>query len=480
MLFNSFEFLLFFPTVVIAHFLTPYRFRWIILLSASYYFYAFWKPEYLILIWLSTAIDYYAAKNIDRTSIVWKRKIWLTTSIVFNLSLLLFFKYSGFILRQISSIASLFDISYSAIQLNITLPIGISFYTFQTMGYTIDVFRGGRKYERHLGKFALYVAFFPQLVAGPIERSTRLLPQFYKKFDFDYKRVTDGLKLMAFGFFKKLVIADRLAIYVDKIYNHPEIYKGEPLILATYMFAFQIFFDFSAYTDIARGAAKIFGIQLMKNFRGPYQATSIRDFWARWHISLSTWFRDYLYIPLGGNRVKKSRWYYNLIVTFLISGLWHGADWNFVIWGLIHGTYIITSIITKNIREKICEITGFSRGPLLHSFLRALFTFHLVAFSWIFFRANSLSDALLIVSKIFDFSEPVAPSYLALGSYGFAIVIIGILAAEVIDHQLRKGKFKRYFEQKPIYIRWASYLLLLILIIILGIYDKVEFIYFQF
>lgn len=480
MQFNSIDFLLFFPTVVIAYFLTPYRFRWIILLSMSYYFYAVWKPEYLILIWLSTGIDYYSAKKIDQAPGDCKKRIWLTTSIVSNLSLLLIFKYSEFIVRQIASIASLFDISYSATQLNITLPIGISFYTFQTISYTIDVYRGVNRFERHLGKFALYVAFFPQLVAGPIERSARLLPQFYKKFDFDYKRITNGMKLMAFGFFKKLVIADRLALYVDKIYNNPEIFKGEPVILATYMFAFQIYFDFSAYTDIARGAAKILGIQLMKNFNGPYLATSVKDFWARWHISLSTWFRDYLYISLGGNRVKKSRWYYNLIVTFILSGLWHGAEWTFVIWGFIHGLYIISSIITKNFREKICEITKLNQNQALHTLLKTVFTFHLVVFSWIFFRANSLSDALLILNRMFDFSGPIASSFVALGDYGFAIAIIGILVAEVVDFQIRKGRLKFYLDRRPIYIRWATYLLLVISILIFGIHDNVTFIYFQF
>jgi alginate O-acetyltransferase complex protein AlgI len=379
MFFNSLEFVIFFPLVVFAYFALPYKWRWSLLLLASYYFYMCWRPEYIILIIASTLIDYFAGLRMGQVNKK-KRKKYLILSLCTNLGLLFAFKYFNFFNNSLQATFNQFNLFYNVPAFSVLLPVGISFYTFQTLSYSIDVYRGDREPERHLGIFALYVAFFPQLVAGPIERSTHLLPQFYEKHNVDYVRITNGLKLMTWGFFKKLVIADRLAIYVNQVYNAPGDFHGAHIWIATYFFAIQIFCDFSGYSDIAIGAAEIMGYRFMKNFRRPYLAQSIAEFWKRWHISLSTWFRDYLYIPLGGNRVGKWRWYYNLFVVFMVSGLWHGANWTFVVWGALHGLYLVFAIVTQSHRESFSRwigLTSIPMGMLLchfiwNSFLRSV------------------------------------------------------------------------------------------------------------
>lgn len=311
----------------------PHRFRWIFLLGASYYFYMAWKPEYILLIILTTCVDYTLCILMGREKEKRKRKKYLYISLFVNLGLLFLFKYFNFFNGTLRDIFINFNIAYNVPDFSLLLPMGISFYTFQTMSYTIDVYKGRREPEKHLGIFALYISFFPQLVAGPIERSEKLLPQFREKHTFNYERVTDGLKRMLWGFFKKMVIADRLSILVKYVYGS-NLYnlEGFPLLLGTLFFAFQIYCDFSGYSDIAIGAAKVMGFDLMENFNRPYFSKSISEFWKRWHISLSTWFKDYVYIPMGGNRVKVPRHYFNLFFTFLVSGLWHGTDWTFVAW----------------------------------------------------------------------------------------------------------------------------------------------------
>ncbi len=359
-----------------------------------------WKPEYVILIIISTIIDYYSGIMMEQEEKVENRKKFLYLSLFSNLGLLFTFKYFNFFSNSVLTVLNSFNLFYDSPTFKLLLPVGISFYTFQTLSYSIDVYKGKQKAEHHLGYFALYVSFFPQLVAGPIERSTRLLPQFYKKHEFNSKRVSDGIKLILWGFFKKVVIADRLAILVNHIYNDVQSYHGVTLLLATYFFAFQIYCDFSGYSDIAIGSAQILGYDLMKNFDRPYYAKSISEFWKRWHISLSTWFRDYLYIPLGGNRVNKARWYFNLFVTFLVSGLWHGANWTFVIWGAIHGIYLIIAIWTKSIVDRFYLFIKLSNN-WIRKIIDIFVTFHLVLFAWIFFRANSFSDAIYVIKNIF-------------------------------------------------------------------------------
>lgn len=483
MLFNSFEFTLFFPLVVFTFFLLPHRFRWAFLLGASYYFYMCWKAEYLVLIIVSTLIDYFAGIQMGKISEQAKRKKYLYLSLLANLGILFSFKYANFFSESLRAALQQFNIFYEMPLFDWLLPVGISFYTFQSLSYSIDVYRGEKTPEHHLGKFALYVAFFPQLVAGPIERSVRLLPQFDKPVSFDYDRVISGLRLMLWGFFKKLVIADRVAIYVNEVYNHPAEYQGLVLIIATYFFAVQIYCDFSGYSDIAIGAARVMGYDLMTNFRQPYFSRSISEFWKRWHISLSTWFKDYLYIPLGGNRVDKSRWYFNLFMVFLISGLWHGANWTFVFWGALHGLYLVFAIISANLRENLAKLSGLGNLPWLRNALKVFVTYHLVWFAWIFFRANSISDAFLIIERMLMLdisSDALGNISLTLGTGEFLIAIAFIAFMEMVHLFQTRISLQQWFTARPLYFRWLVYYTLLLSITLFGVFSRSEFIYFQF
>jgi len=439
-----------------------------------------WKPEYVILIIASTLINFFAGAKMGQIESKTKRKKYLLFSIVTNIGILFSFKYFNFFNDSLRAIFNHYNVFYSIPKLNVLLPVGISFYTFQALSYSIDVYRGDRKTENNLAIFALYVSFFPQLVAGPIERSTRLLPQFYQKFTFDYQRVTDGLKLMLWGFFEKLVIADRLAVLVDQVYNNAMDYNGIPLILATYFFAFQIYCDFSGYSNIAIGAAQVMGFNLTDNFRRPYFSESIAEFWRRWHISLSFWFRDYIYIPLGGNRVVKYRWFFNLFVVFLVTGFWHGANWTFVIWGVLHGFYIMFSILTSDLRNRISNFFHLNQIPTVRKILKVIITFHLVLFSWIFFRANSVNEAFYIISHLFSGLEFKISYGLTFGITDFVIAIGSILLLEFIHLLQRHWRIRHSLSGKPIWFRWAIYYAIVFGILILGKFGSQEFIYFQF
>jgi len=482
MLFNSWQFLIFFPTVVILFFALPGRYRQALLLLASYYFYMCWKAEYLFLILVSTLIDYTAGILMGKTERLARRRLYLILSLLTNLGLLFTFKYFNFFNDSFRLLFRHFNLIYHVPALKVLLPVGISFYTFQTLSYTIDVYRGKKEPERNLAVFALYVAFFPQLVAGPIERSTRLLPQFYEKMEFDYERVKNGLLLMAWGFFKKVVIADRLAIYVNQVYGSPGDFSGPVLLLATYFFAFQIYCDFSGYSDIAIGAAQVMGYRLMLNFNRPYFSKSISEFWKRWHISLSSWFRDYLYIPLGGNRVARWRWYANLFIVFLVSGLWHGANWTFVVWGGLHGSYLLISIWTDGFRAFVRRKIGLEKHPALKKAIRVAVTFHLVLFSWIFFRAQSLTEALFIIRNIF--SNWQWPALMTVPGFGLTEIIFAVASIFVMEsvHLLQRGTAIRdLLGRQSTGLRWAVYFLLVMAILLFGAYDNSRaFIYFQF
>jgi alginate O-acetyltransferase complex protein AlgI len=498
MLFNSLDFLIFFPIVVMLYFMIPHKYRWILLLAGSYYFYMCWKPEYIVLIILSTLIDYMSGWQIHRAHQKAKKVFFLCLSLLTNLGLLFSFKYLNFFSDSIRSIFEQFSVNMDIPMLNILLPVGISFYTFQTLSYTIDIYKGKIKPEKHFGIFAVYVSFFPQLVAGPIERAKNLLPQFAEKHNFDYKRVTDGLKLMLWGFFKKIVIADGVAAAVGLAFDNPGNKSGAVMLLATLLFAFQIFCDFSGYSDIAIGAAQVLGFKLMTNFRRPYHANSISDFWARWHISLSTWFRDYLYIPLGGNRVKIPRWYLNVFIVFLVSGLWHGANWTFVVWGALHGFYLVFSLVTKKVRARIIKGIKLDKLPKLHYAWQMLVTFVLVNLGWIFFRAKTIQDAWLItkriglylwsvpgliiaktnIEEIVDFAN--WETKLKLTNIDLGIIFGAILLMELV-HVLQSQKSVRQFlSDKPRALRWAIYIILIMSILIFAPQGEREFIYFQF
>ena len=480
MLFNSIHFLIFFPIVVAIYFSIPHRFRWILLLISSYYFYMSWKAEYVILIMISTLIDYFLAIQIHKSAIRARKKVFLVLSLCGNLGLLFAFKYFNFFSDSVRELLMSFSIQLQPMTLKVLLPVGISFYTFQTIGYTIDVYRGKIKPEKHLGIFAVYVSFFPQLVAGPIERAKNLLPQFFVKQFFDYKRITDGLKVMLWGFFLKVVIADRLAIVVDAVYNNPLEYTGIPLILATVFFAFQIYCDFAGYSFIAIGAAQVMGIKLMDNFKRPYHSKSISEFWRRWHISLSSWFRDYLYIPLGGNRVSIPRWYLNLFIVFLVVGIWHGANWTFIVWGVIHGFYLIFSAITKNIRSQIANKIGLAKFPKLHMFLQMAITFTLVNIGWIFFRANTLSDAAYILTHLFSGWGSKITFGGVMTHEGLIIAVISILFMEFVHLLQEHIKMRQFISDKPILVRWSILLILILGIALFGVFESRQFIYFQF
>ncbi len=481
MLFNSLQFLIFFPLVVAAYFLLPYRFRWMLLLGASYYFYMCWKPEYALLLMLSTVIDYYTGIQMGKAASRRQRKFYLGLSLSSNLGILLLFKYFNFLNASARAAFDHINVFYNVPMFELLLPVGISFYTFQTLSYSIDVYRGSIEPEKHLGMFALYVTFFPQLVAGPIERSTNLLPQFYRQHNVDRHRIIDGLKIMLWGFFKKIVIADRLAVYVNQAYNHPADASGINLLIATYFFALQIYCDFSGYSDIAIGAAKVMGFDLMENFRQPYLSKSIAEFWQRWHISLSTWFKDYLYIPLGGNRVAKWRWCGNLFLVFLVSGLWHGANWTFVIWGALHGFYLVFAILTNNGRGKLLQALRLHRLKGLVQVSRIMLTFHLVLFAWIFFRANNLADAFLIIEKIFH----ALIGALRLGALPSVSLIetrdlLLLLGLAILMSFYERWRWSLGVLLKNRYAGIAFASLLFWVIWVWGAFNDQQFIYFQF
>lgn len=486
MLFNSFQFLIFFPIVLTLYFLLPFRYRTVLLLASSYFFYMCWKAQYIVLILISTIIDYFAALCMGTIQEKRRRKAFLLLSLLCNLGLLFIFKYYNFFDQSLQGLLSFFHIPYTSRVLDVVLPVGISFYTFQTLSYTIDVYRGKQKPMKNFITFALYVAYFPQLVAGPIERSSRLLPQLCKKHMLDIDRIINGMRIVLWGFFKKIVIADRLSPFVDVIYSNPEGFTGVHFVVATVFFSFQIYCDFSGYSDIAIGISKIMGIDLMINFKTPYFSKSISEFWKRWHISLSTWFRDYLYIPLGGNKVRIPRWYLNLFIVFVISGFWHGANWTFLIWGGIHGFYLVFSILSAPYRESLASFLGLIKRPLLHKSLKVLITYILVCISWIFFRADSMSDALYILTHLFDgwgllLSMDQLATSLLVGMQKNALILAmaSILFLLCFDYFLKEERVDTFIGRFPLLGRWALYLVLSFGILNFGSYAA-PFIYFQF
>ena len=487
MLFNSLPFAFFFVLVICAYFTLPHRFRWGLLLGGSYCFYAFAGATFLFWMIASTLITYGAGVWMGRAEDRSKRKRVLLLSLVFNVGFLFVLKYFNFFAVSFNTVLSSLEVSHRLPGLKLLLPIGISFYTFKNLSYTIDVYRGILPPEKHLGLFALYVSFFPQVLAGPIERAGRLLPQFREEHSFDYVRVTRGLKWMVWGLFQKMVIADNLAVWVDRVYGNPAQYPGITLVVGVFFFAFQIYCDFAGYSDVAIGAAEVMGFKTMDNFRRPYLATSISEFWSRWHISLSTWFRDYLYIPLGGNRVAIPRWYLNVLIVFLVCGLWHGASWTFVVWGGIHGFYLIVSRMTQPLRERIWFRTGVDRWPNLKKAFRVLVTFSLVCLAWVFFRASSLSEAFSILSKGAAawedlFNSRVWERLLFAGPLRFEFLVGSVSIGLLIFVHIVQERFSwiEILSNKPGWFRWPIYYAGVLSILLLGNFGTRPFIYFQF
>ena len=455
------------------------------LLAASCYFYMAFIPVYILILFFTIAIDYVAGIVIENAE-GRKRKLWLIASIVANVGVLAIFKYFNFLSANANAIAEVFHWPYDFPLLDIILPIGLSFHTFQAMSYTIEVYKGRQPAERHLCIYALYVMFYPQLVAGPIERPQNLLHQFREKHSFDYERVTEGLRQMAWGLFMKVVIADRLARYVNVVYNEPLNFQGLTLVLGTVFFAFQIYCDFAGYSHIAIGSARVMGFRLMRNFDRPYLSRSISEFWSRWHISLSTWFRDYVYIPLGGNRVAKPRWYWNLFITFLLSGLWHGANWTFVVWGSLNGFYLIFSLATKEVREKIARAVGLASRPSLRTVWSVLATFTLTCIAWVFFRANTMTDALHVLRGAIatpSLHQLVPDLVRAEGISKFEVgyMLALIVALMLVELTSKRVDLVKQFRMQPVWVRWPAYYAACMAIWLLGISTEAKaFIYFQF
>ncbi len=515
MLFNSFQYILFFPLAVMIYFALPKKYKWMFLLAASYYFYMCWKVEYVFLIVFSTLVDYIAGIYMGKTHKKSKRKKFLIISLVFNLGILFVFKYLDFFNENLRIILNEFNIFYNVPAFDLLLPVGISFYTFQTISYSVDIYRGKREPEKHLGKFALYVSFFPQLVAGPIERSTTLLPQFYKDHKFDYKRVTNGIKLILWGLFKKVVIADRLGYIVYYVYNSPQHYAGLPLLITTYFYMFQIYCDFSGYSDIAIGSAQVMGYKLMENFRRPYFARSIAEFWQRWHISLSTWFRDYIFYSLPFRRKRKKKkvltqqgeqivskekakpkpkhkpkyalWriYRNTFIVLFLSAFWHKGSWPFFMWGFLNGFFIVLSSYTKHIREKISSFIfpkKYKISRWLHHFFQVFVTFHLITLTFVFSRSKTIKEAWYIITHMFDnflkgdlyrwgMGLSIEEFYFGLGSVIFLIIV------QLVQS---KTRLREFLSSQPIWLRWSAYYLVIFLILVFGVFKELKFVYFQF
>jgi alginate O-acetyltransferase complex protein AlgI len=508
MTFNSLSFLLFYPIVVALFFIMPNRKRWFLLLAASYFFYMTWNPVFATLMFFETVVVYTAAITFRKINNDYYKKWILILAVSINLTLLLFFKYYNFFEAELSKLGW---ITSEAYVLNIILPLGISFYTFHAISYVVDSYRGRVEIERHFGVLLLYIAYFPLLVAGPIARAEHLLPQLNKLTSkevsdttcFEYHRTVSGLRLMLLGFVKKIVLADNFAKFVQPVFASPDEFSGLSALVATLAFAMQIYFDFSAYTDIARGASRIFGIELNENFRNPYFAENIQEFWRRWHISLSTWFRDYLYIPLGGNRGSKTQMFINLAVVFVLCGFWHGANWTFLIWGGLHGIYIYAHHLTKKILISKPMLQLKLKNDSAKG-MRIFLTFTLVILGWVMFRAESIDKGLLIWNNIilipyeainyiyivvfegisFSPINAIGLKWIFLLNGKFTLLFLYICPLAVIyflfQYKIQESNVWKKFNLWGVMYRWSSYLLALSLIYLLADFGNNQFIYFQF
>ncbi|HUD09814.1 MAG TPA: MBOAT family O-acyltransferase [Patescibacteria group bacterium] len=493
MLFNSISFLIFFPIVTILYYLASFRWKWLVLLIASCIFYLVFIPVYIFILFYLIIVDYTAGIFLSKLKGK-KRKFLLLISILSNIGILFFFKYSNFFQINVQQLASLIHWNYSPQLLNLILPIGLSFHTFQSLGYVIDVYKRKQKPEKHLGKYALFVMFYPQLVAGPIERAAHLIPQFYVNHKFDENNVSEGLRRMLLGFFKKLVIADRLAIMVNQVYGSPHSYIGFPLILATVAFAFQVYCDFSGYSDIAIGAARVMGFNLPENFNAPYLATSIRDFWRRWHITLYSWFRDYIYIPLGGSRKGELINIRNILIVFFVTGLWHGANWTYVVWGLIHGFYMVINLLVSQYKLPLKVVISSKLLLFFINLFKIGVTFVLVCIAWIFFRAATISDGLYILSHattgllgLFNLAlqkNTYDLFYMLFDQHhgvGLTLPQIGIVfGAVVLMEILQLLERRKLYPSFPFPVRLGIYLILALAIVNFSPVNPVPFIYFKF
>lgn len=480
MLFNSFEFLWFFIAVTLAFYILPHRYRWLMLLLSSCYFYMAFVPVYIVILGATIIIDYFAAFWIDRTEGK-QRKVALAVSIIANVGILSFFKYYNFAVENILQVAGWMQTKPDIPYLEIILPVGLSFHTFQAMSYTIEVYFKRQQPERHFGIYALYVMFYPQLVAGPIERPQNILPQLHEKKAFIPGNVVSGLKLMAWGLFKKVIVSDRLNYIISAVYDQPNSYANWSIILAAIFFTFQLYCDFSGYSDIARGSARVMGYELMLNFNFPFYSSSVKELWTRWHISLNTWFRDYVYIPLGGNKVGKNRMYLNILFIFILSGIWHGAGWGFILFGLINAIAILLSPLIRPLWEKMLRgiLPQNTIGHSIRTLFFTLSTFLILTLSFIPFRAVDFEKTRLIFSRLMDWTQPGITLKLS-GYTGLYSCLLAIVFLELLQMAYYKGFYDRFFMKLPFVVRFLAYNLFLLLIMGLGVFESFPFYYFQF
>ncbi len=485
MLFNSTTFWIFFAAVFVGYFLLPQKFKWILLLLASYFFYGYWKKEYVLLLLLPTLASYFSARAMAVASSIQRRKLFLWSGLAVSLGLLFVFKYLGLFRRTLHDLAGYFLHLQPLSPWKILLPIGISFFTFKIISYLIDVYHQRIPAEKHLGIYALYVSFFPQLLAGPIDRAAQFIPQLKKPVAFDWERIVSGFRLVVWGLFKKMVIADRMAFFVREVFRNPE-GQGLQLVLAVYFYAFQIYCDFSGYSDMAVGITRILGFESMKNFDFPYFSRSITQFWSRWHISLSSWLRDYLFLPIAYavmRRIRGEKWlavkvetwgyFIGIFLTMLLGGLWHGAEWTFVIWGGLFGVYQVFSYASKRLRKKLLRKSGLQRLPWLHTAVSVIVTFNLVSFAWIFFRSSSFSEAVAFLRQV-SLTWPQNISVHVIFNLFLLLVFMGL-------EFFYKNKDRLAFWQRwPMALKTAAFALFCCLLIVFAVDSSNEFIYFQF
>jgi D-alanyl-lipoteichoic acid acyltransferase DltB (MBOAT superfamily) len=485
MLFNSIDFAIFLPIVFAIYWIIGSerrKFQNFFLLIASYVFYGWWNQKFLILIFLSTLVDYFVAKGIENNhDNKKKQKVFITSSLIFNLGMLGFFKYFNFFAENFVQAFTLFGIHLNQPTLEIILPVGISFYTFQTLSYSIDVCKGKLPACKDFISFAAYVSFFPQLVAGPIERATNLVPQFLNKRTFDYYLAVDGMKQILWGLFKKIVIADSCAKLVNPFFENYSTYPGADLIICSVLFAFQIYCDFSGYSDIAIGTARLFGFNLMRNFSFPYFSRDVAEFWRRWHISLTTWFRDYIYIPLGGSRRGLAIVIRNTFIIYLVSGFWHGARWTFIFWGLLNALYFLPLLIRKKNRKHLDIVASDRKFPNFKELLSMLTTFALITFAWIFFRATSMEEAVKVIYHCLKdlIQHPASILLLFRELYLPQIILLTIFITIEWFGRRNQYAIQSFLVNNNVALRWSMYYAIIIAII-LSFGEKQDFIYFQF
>jgi alginate O-acetyltransferase complex protein AlgI len=483
MLFNSIGYLCFLPVVVLLYYLFPHRLRWAVLLASSYFFYLIWRVEFVLVLMAVTSISYFAARKMGELPGKKQRKKYLVLSLVINLGMLVYFKYTGFFTEIINEIVGLAGKGEIPV-FSILLPIGISFYTFQTIGYTVDVYRGSIKPERNIGIYALFVSFFPLVLAGPIERARRLIPQFRVEHPFDPELFASGLRLILWGMFKKLVIADRLSIFIQPVFSNIGYFHGPEIAIAIVLKMMQVYADFSGYTDIAIGSARLLGFKLSPNFNRPFSAQSIADFWSRWHISLTSWLRDYVYFSLPFTFLgKKVNWRVNLnlIIVFVLVGFWHGPYWNFILFGFLHGIYMVMANVFKPLVNTATRVSKLDRFPRILKWGNIFTTFLLVCSTGFFFGPHPLSDSFLMIRNLIDFSQTNSAILLPLLKNGD--LLLGVLLVIFMlwfEYLLAMKSFATRFHQKPIFFRYSAYLTMLFFILVFGVYSSQKFFYFQF